>query len=84
MASQLITVHHINTIRTVGGRGGNEKRVRMLTIDGGQNRKAYRVDPSIEEKALSDLYSSKCENQGTITIEVTGKGESARVTNYYL
>jgi len=77
--STLITIQHINTIQTVGGRGGNQKRVLMLTIDGNGFRKAYRVSPEIEDQAVTELYSPNCRNIGNLTIEV----EKNQVVNYY-
>lgn len=77
MTPNLITVQHVNTIQTVGGRGGKEVRVRMLTISGG-TRKAYLVSPEIADQALTELHQSPARPSG-LTIEV----ENGQVVNYY-
>lgn len=82
MATQLITVQHINTIRTVDGRGGKNIRVRMLTIDGNENRKAYLVSPEIADEAMTELHQSPA-RPSSITIEIEGRGRNAQVVNYY-
>lgn len=83
MSSQLITIQHLNTVRTfengdLGISKDGQTQVVMLTIDGNEDRKAYRVSPEIEDQALTELYQNPPRLEA-LTIEV----EDDLVVNYY-